>query len=158
MTPNKFISTISVIHLGLLSGIIAFGTVIYFENDDWIINYTETENIFFFIVPIMSVCGILIGNILFDAQIKRLAPKNSLSEKLIGFQTASIIRYALIEAPALLGIISSMLSGNLFYLLISSLLAAYFYSLKPTKDKIEQSLNFSPELKRQFDRSDQIIQ
>ncbi|MFT4986615.1 MAG: hypothetical protein ACI8U0_002261 [Flavobacteriales bacterium] len=157
ITPKKYISTITTIHLALVSGILMFGAVIYFQNDDWTLNFSETKNIFFYIVPLLGIVGIVGGNFFFKTQMEGLKSKPRLLDKVNGHKKAMIIKFAFIEAPALLGIMSSMQSGNLFYLIVAGLLFVYFISLKPTKSKIEESLALDSKLKDQFNMSDKVI-
>lgn len=157
LTPNGFVKTLSIIHLALLSGLIIFLIIAYTQNKEWLLNINDTSDVFFFIAPILAVGGILAGNFLYDKQIDALSTKNSLREKLTGFQTASIMKYALIEGPALLAIVSSMNSGNLFYIIIAVALIVYFFFQKPTKEKIESHLKLNSELKMQFNNADQAI-
>jgi len=157
LTPNGFIKILSMIHLALLIGLIVFLIIAYTQNKEWQLNLNDTGDIFFFIVPILAIGGILAGNFLYDKQINALSTKNSLRQKLAGFQTASIMKYALVEGPALLAIVSSMNSGNLFYVIIAVALVVYFYFQKPTKEKIESHLKLNSELKMQFNNADQAI-
>lgn len=157
LTPNGFIKTLSIIHLALLSGLIIFLIIAYTQNKVWQLNLNDTSDVFLFIAPILAVGGILVGNFLYNNQINALSNKNSLREKLTGFQTASIMKYALIEGPALLAIVSSMNSGNLFYIIIAIALIVYFYFQKPTKEKIESNLKLNSEQKMQFNNADKAI-
>ncbi len=157
LTPNGFIKTLSIIHLALLSGLIIFLIIAYTQNKVWQLNLNDTSDVFLFIAPILAVGGILVGNFLYNNQINALSNKNSLREKLTGFQTASIMKYALIEGPALLAIVSSMNNGNLFYIIIAIALIVYFYFQKPTKEKIESNLKLNSEQKMQFNNADKAI-
>lgn len=70
------------------------------------------------------------------------------------YQTALIIRFSLLNGASLFGIVCYMQTGNLLFIIISGLLALYFLSLRPTKDKIENDLNLSYEDKILFDSRD----
>ena len=150
LTAKGFIKTISIIHLALMSGLLLFGTYVYLQNNEWELILSNSNDIFFFIVPVLAISGILLGNYLYKKQIDTLSNNNSLKGKLVGFQTASLIKYALIEGPAFLGIRVSMNNGNLLYLIISTGLIAYFFTQRPTREKIERDLNLNRELKDEF--------
>lgn len=151
-TPKGFLRTISIMHLGFLAGLVIFGSMIFLQNDNWELNVMDTNEVFYFILPIMAVFGIFIGNYLYKQKIDALKSKATLKEKLEGYQQAIIIKFALIEGPAFFGIVGAMISGNLLYLIIALLLAVYFFSLKPTKDKIINDLELSRELKNELNR------
>ena len=157
LTPKGFLKTISIIHLGLLAGPLIFGIYTYSTIKETKLDYSDTNDIFLFLVPLFAISGILVGNILFKEQIEKLKNNNSLREKLSGFQTASIIKYALLEGPALIGIVGFNDNGNLLYLIISGILILYFISQRPTNDIIETSLNFTNEQQNQFNQKEQII-
>jgi hypothetical protein len=78
-------------------------------------------------------------------------------EKLSGFQTALIIKYALLEGPALIGIVAFNNNGNLLYLIISGILLLYLIIQRPTNDMIETRLNFTLQQQNQFNQKEQII-
>jgi len=81
------------------------------------------------------------SNFMFKKQLDLAVAKSSLNEKLGGYQTALIIRFALLEGPSLFGIVSYLLSGNLLFLAISGLIILYFITIRPTRDKVETDLN-----------------
>lgn len=157
LTPKGFLKTISILHLGLLAGPLIFGIFTYSTIKETKLDYSDTNDIFLFLVPFFAFSGILVGNILFKEQIEKLKNNNSLREKLSGFQTASIIKYALLEGPAVIGIVAFNDNGNLLYLIISGIMILYFISQRPTNDIIETSLNFTNEQQNQFNQKEQII-
>ncbi|HIP49085.1 MAG TPA: hypothetical protein EYG92_09005 [Lutibacter sp.] len=158
LTPNGFLKTLRILHLALVTGVSVFLIFVYTQNTEWILNLSDTNDIFFFIVPAFAIFGVYFGTFLYKKQLTSLVNKDNLREKLVGFQTASIIKYATIEAPALLGILASFLNGNVFYILISSVLLVYLFFQKPTKDKIEMDLNLKGKLKSQFGKGDEVIE
>ncbi|UII80710.1 hypothetical protein [Flagellimonas sp. CMM7] len=157
LTPNGFIKTLSILHMGLISGPILFGAIIYFQTQNTSFNFSNTSDIYLMVVPIVAVSCIFLGDFIFKQSIKNIPKTVNLKQKLARFQTASIIKYALAEAPALFGIVAFMITGNMAYLVVSVVLILYFFMLKPSKDKIERSLNLNGEEKNQFNRLDQPI-
>jgi hypothetical protein len=109
------------------------------------------------LVPAIAVSGAFASNFIYNKKIGELTSLESLKDKVMGYQTACIIRYALLEGPALFGIVSYMQSGNLLFLIIAGALIVYFVSLRPTKEKIEMDLNFSFEQKTTFNQMDEMI-
>ncbi len=156
LTPKQFLKTIKIIHSALVLGIMLFVSAILFITISWELKW-DTEDLLFFIVPVFAFLGIFAGTRIYKSQLKTLKSKSSLREKLLGFQTASIIQYALLEAPILLAIMVSFLTGNFYYLLIAGVLIIYFISLRPTKKKIENDLEFNYDYKHQYSKSDQEI-
>ena len=154
VTPKAFLRTFTMIHLFLVVGVLIFGLMIFFLTESHQLTFNYTGDVMFFIVPFMGIAGILIGNYLYANTLKGLASKNTLREKLTGFQTASIIKYALLEGPAFLGIISFMNDGNQYFLIIAILLVGWLIAQKPTKDKVERDLMLKGSLKQEFQQED----
>lgn len=149
-TPKLFLKTISILHIVLVAGVLMFGFVMFSITENQKMDLSYTGDVMFFIVPIMAIAGIFVGNYLYRNIIKRQASKNTLREKLAGFQTASIIKYALLEGPALLGLVAFMNDGNQYFLIISLFLLGWLILQRPTRDKIERDLMLSGSLKSEF--------
>ena len=118
------------------------------------IDVSNTKDVFLFVVPIMAVGCFALSAFLFKKNLSIAVNKATLKEKLMAYQTAFIVRFAPLEGASLFGIVCFMQTGNLLFIIISGLLALYFLSLRPTKDKIENDLNLSYEDKMLFDSQD----
>lgn len=68
----------------------------------------------------------------------------------MAYQSATIVRLALLEGPSLFGIVGFLLTGNLIFLGISGALIACFIYQRPTRQKIEDDLNLSYEEKAEL--------
>ncbi|MCQ0111704.1 hypothetical protein [Zhouia amylolytica] len=154
ITPKEFLKTIGIIYLALLTGLIGFGIYIFLQKESWQFKFNNESDPFFYLVPLLAISGIFMGQYLFNKQISTTNDKESLREKLSGFQAAAILQYALIEGPAMLGLVASLKTGNLLYITISGLLILYFIMLRPGKERIEKHLRLSQELKKQFEMSE----
>lgn len=153
-TPQSYLRTISIIHIALFMGQLLFGLVALIIMPQKGINITNTRDVFLFVVPIMAIGAFAASIFLFKKNVDLAINKNSLKEKLMQYQTALIIRFSLLNGASLFGIVCYMQTGNLLFIIISGLLALYFLSLRPTKDKIENDLNLSYEDKILFDSRD----
>lgn len=156
-TPANYIKTLSIIHLGMLMGPVAFGVVMYSQAKNSTLNFSDTSDVFLMVVPIFALSGIFVGNLLFNRMLQAAKKEEGLAPKLMRFQTASLIRFALTEGPAFLGIIAFHQTENLTYLYIAGVLLLYLYLLRPTKDKIERGLALRGKERDQFNRMDQSI-
>lgn len=154
ITPKSFLRTYTLIHLVLTSAVLIFGILMFLQTKNQELSFNYTGDVMIFIVPFIAVAGILAGNYLYGNIIKGLASKTTLMEKLNGFQTASIIKYALLEGPAFLGIVAFMNEGNQYFLIISSLLLGWLIMQRPTRDKVERDLKLEGSLKYEFQQED----
>ncbi|MCL6268079.1 hypothetical protein [Flagellimonas myxillae] len=156
-TPNGFIKTLTIIHLGLMAGPTIFGFIAYSQAENSVLDYSNTEDVFIFVVPIFALTGIFVGNLIFKQTMNAASTIEGLRAKLTRFQTASLVKYALVEGPALLGFVAFYISENLTYLYIGAVLILYLYLLRPTKDKIERGLGLRGQERDQFNRLNQPI-
>ena len=126
------IKILKIIHLALLAGV----TLIYFIIGD-IFNISmpklEGENLYYIFIPAIAV---LASNFLFKNVLSKINPKSSDKEKLMQYQTASIMRWAILEGSAFLILI---LKPELA--IFGLLLLLYLLLVRPTKEKIENELN-----------------
>ena len=156
-TPKSYIRTITIIHLALIMGLILFSGVSYSIIETNFLSFDFGSDVFVMLVPSLAVGGAFASNFIYNKKIGELTSLESLKDKVMGYQTACIIRYALLEGPALLGIVTYMQTGNLFFLIIAGALIVYFITLRPTKEKIEMDLNFSFEQKTAFNQINEVI-
>ena len=150
-------TTLSIIHLALMSGALFFGLIMYTSISDWVFTTPHPEDIFLFIVPLAALGGIYIGHLLYQKQIRLAATQNTLRGKITSYQTAFLIKMALAEGPALLAIIAATNTKNLLYLCIGGVLVVYMMLLKPNKERIARELAFTMNQKSQWEREDQEI-
>ena len=97
------------------------------------IQKVENSEIGYFMIPILAI---ILGNILFKSQLKQANPNLNLEEYLPIYQTASIIRWAILEGAALFIL---FLKSN--FVLLGILIIAYLIYLRPTMDKIESDFS-----------------
>jgi len=89
----------------------------------------------------LALGGFAAGNILFKKQLQKITPERTLSQKIASYQTAFIIRMALLEGASLFSIVAYMLGGNLFFLAVFCVILLCFIFIRPTKDKTANDLN-----------------
>ncbi len=142
-TPEGFLKSLSVIHLALLAGQVIFGIVAYAQSGKIYFGIHNIDSVFIYIVPIVAIGGFMGGYLMFKKQLAVIRNKSSLGEKIIAYQTALIVRYALLEGPSLLAIVIYMQDGNLFFLGIAGLMILYFLFLRPTMEKVENDLDLN---------------
>ncbi len=154
ITPKIFLRTFTLIHIALVAGVVIPGLLMFLKTQNQELIFSYSGDVMFFVVPFMAIAGILAGNYLYGNIMKGLASKNTLMEKLNGFQSASIIKYALLEGPAFLGIVAFMNEGNQYFLIISLLLALWLIAQRPSRDKVERDLMLEESLKNEFQQED----
>lgn len=151
-SPKQFLKTISIIYYAILIGPLGFLLVQYFQIKETKLEFTNTEEPFQYVVPIFAILGYIVGKRLYDTKIKELKNKDTLLEKLSFFQTGFVLKLALLEGPALLGIVAFSQEGNIYFLVIAGVLLLLIALQKPNKLNIQAVLNLSSEQRSQFNR------
>lgn len=132
---NEKIKTLQLIHLALCAGLL----VAYFVIGDIsveklkIIPIIDSSSIFFAIIPFLAI---ILAHFLFKSQLKQVDPKLKLEDKLPVYQTASIIRWAILEGAAFIILI---LKPD--FLIFGILLIIYLIFLRPTEEKINDDFS-----------------
>ncbi|WP_424961485.1 hypothetical protein [Ekhidna sp.] len=137
------INAIRVIHFAILMGALIFGGLVFV-----LINasstLTDSENLLIY-VPIISALIALPASIkLFNNKIQDgIAPGVELKNKLMTFQSAHIIRIALLEAVALLSVITCLLTNTSVNFITFLLIIFYLVLLFPTSSRVAEHLHLS---------------
>ena len=126
---NEKIKVLQIIHLGICAGtIVAYLFVGDFSVEILNVPSIDSSDLIYFAIPILAL---FLSNFLFKSQLKQVNPKLKPEDNLPIYQTASIIRWSVLEAAALLIL---FLKPEL--LVLGILMIIYLVSLRPTEDKI----------------------
>jgi hypothetical protein len=131
---NEKIKVLQIIHLAICAGtVIAYLFIAQLSIENLKIETTDSSDLIYFAIPISAF---LLSNFLFKSQLKQADPKLKPADNLPIYQTASIIRWAILEASALLIL---FLKQDL--LLLGILIIVYLVFLRPTEDRIVSELS-----------------
>ena len=144
-TSKAFFRTLQIIFLGLISGQILFGLFSLFLNqmEDWKPVAAELMQVLMYVVPAFVIGGYLGGKILFKRSMKAAQNKAGLSEKLAEYRSACIVRYALLEGPSMLALISYLITGEISFLVMAAFIIAIFLTIIPTPQKAATDLELN---------------
>lgn len=117
---------LKLIHLVLLIGMILAYTILgeLYKLDFFTFPKVDSSSILFLVVP---MAAIFMGNILFKQQLKQADKKTPLEEKMGVYQTASIVRWAILEGAAFL-----VLFLKPEFIVVGLLVILYFAFLRPS--------------------------
>ncbi|AYL96923.1 hypothetical protein [Mucilaginibacter celer] len=133
------VKTTIIIHLALTAGQILFAVVTFLIPKKPATGHSN--DMLIFIVPTLAVSCFAAGHLLFKKLLSNINSQSPLKAKLISYQSATIIRLALLEGPSLFAIVSFLITGNMVFIGIAGLIILYFIYLRPTRQKIEDDLN-----------------
>ncbi len=151
-TPAGFLKIMSFLHLGIAATPIVLGILFYTQSQGARLNFDNSGDMFMAIVPVVAIGSIFIGDFIFRKMLGNLPKGSSLRDKLAKFQTASMIKFALLEGASLFAIVIFSNTQNLTYIIIGAFLIFYLLLQRPTKDKIERLLDLRGAEKAKFDQ------
>lgn len=123
------IKTLQIIHLAISGGVIVVYLLLgQISIDKLLIKTIDTSEIVYALIPVMAF---VLSNLMFKSQLKQVNPKQELLAKLPVYQTASIIRWAILEGAAFM-----LLFLKPDFVVLGILIIAYLIFLRPTEDRI----------------------
>ncbi|MFB0494584.1 hypothetical protein ABID99_000821 [Mucilaginibacter sp. OAE612] len=151
-TPSLILKQITIIHLALVAGQILFGIVVFAIGKQQPLN--PKNDALIYVMPAIALGCFLVSMLLPKNMIGNIKNDQPLLAKLKLYQTAFIIRMALLEGPSLFGIVCFLLTNNVVFISISAALVLYAIYQRPTRQKIEDDLNLGYEEKAEFEGTD----
>jgi len=149
-TPAAFFKSLPLIFLALLAGMLIMGTMMYVMNPVTEYNL-DFKNPFLAIMIVVMIAGIFGSNLLYNFHKNKIEINDPLESKMARIQQAVIVRFALVEGPALLGVILYLKEANLIFLMLSAMMVLYFLTLRPSKEKIIDDMNLTSDQKRELE-------
>lgn len=134
----------------MVAGVSIFLVVSYWQTMEFHAEM-DNQNLFLYIVPVFALLGYFGSQFVFKNILSKIRTDAKLDEKLNTYQTASIIKYALIEGPAFLAIVAYNSSGNALPLVIGICLILYLAVQRPNLEKIIENLPLTLEEKRKLE-------
>ncbi len=137
---------LQIIFLGLLIGQITFAVVANFMIADIAVNDTE---VLIYIVPIVIISSIFLGNSIFNANRKKVvAQQGSIEEKFTAYRTSAIVRWGMLEFGTLLAVVAAIIEGKTIYFAMFAIALLFFATTRPSVDDFSQQFELSEAEKR----------
>ncbi|MTH16505.1 MFS transporter [Flavobacterium sp. LC2016-01] len=131
---SEKIKTLQIIHLAICAGtIIAYYIIGDLSIEKLRIPSIDTSSAVYILIPVLAF---VLSSFLFKSQLKQINPKLKLEEKFPIYQTASILRWAVLEGAAFLILI---LKPD--FILFGILILIYLIFLRPTAERIDNDLS-----------------
>ena len=126
---NEKIKVLQIIHLAICAGtVIAYLFIGQLSIESLKVEFIDSSDLIYSAIPILAF---FVSNFLFQSQLKHVDVKLKPEENLPIYQTASIVRWAILEASAL---IILFLKQDL--LILGILIIVYLVFLRPTEDRV----------------------
>ena len=131
---NEKIKVLQIIHLAISAGtVIAYLFIGQLSIESIKIEFIYSSDLIYFAIPILAF---FLSNFLFQLQLKQFDFKLKPEENLPIYQTASIIRWAILECSALFIL---FLKQDL--LILGILIIVYLLFLRPTENRVISALS-----------------
>lgn len=133
------LKTIQLIHASFCVAVFAFAIVAIVVNQDklFFLAPKELEGLIF---PIITILSGVLSRGLFNKLIGNIDPASNANSKLIQYQTAFLVKCALLEAGALANIVACLIDGNLFFLLFAGINFVTLVMARPTVSTVAGDL------------------
>jgi len=142
-TLKKYLRRLKIMHFGLVAGMLFISLFVYVLQKNPLPNFPGENSTLFYLVPVAALTGYFAGIYIFNKLLNPLETEQKLSLKLARYQTASLLHYTCLEAPALLALYAYMIQGYLFYAAIAVFLILYLFAQRPTRVKIVRRIPLS---------------
>ncbi len=150
---KKYFQILQILHFALLGGQLIlvgiFGFMVYYRLAE-MGNFMPVPTNIIYLVLLLPAVGVLGSNFLFKMLLGNIPNDIEVKEKLTKYQTALLVRYAILEVPILLILVLYMLTGNQTLLLAVVLGMAYFFMMRPTKTTIIEDLELTQQEQKQL--------
>ncbi len=80
---------------------------------------------------------------IFKKRMEIVKQKNVLKEKMADYNTASLIRYIILELPAILAVVIVMITGEIIFLAYLAVVIAMFLFLTPNRERLKRELELN---------------
>lgn len=133
------ISSLQLIHRSMLIGLIVFCIIGFLMNSSGAFEpiAKELDHVLQVVVILLATAGFFIGNNYFKRKVLQQAQElQTAHEKLSLYRHAAIIQWTLLEGPAIVAIISFLLTGNYAFLALAATILLLFAMAFPAKQKI----------------------
>ncbi len=142
MEPKTFLKSLSISHITLVVALLFFGAIVYFQSNG-ISTKTDTSEILLYVVPITALLGYFGSKHFFKKRMDKVNKTDSLEVKLKHYQKGCMLKYILIDVPAILGLLAFQITENALPLLIAVCLVLYLISQRPTKNDLFKNITLT---------------
>lgn len=152
-TPDKFLPSIHMMYFAMIAGIVIFAVMVVVMMGSEFKRISFLDSLFWFIA-LISVAFYWASVILYDKMLFKIHKNDSLQEKMKKSVYAHIVRYMLLEIPALVGVMCFLAFSNWAFLLVTVFFLFHFYRINPKKDSILNDLKLSYEERKLFNEKE----
>lgn len=142
---KQTLTTLQVLFFGLLAGPAMLMAVAYIlhQTGGFTPVLLDLEEVLLLAVLMVGGGSFVASRTMFEKQVADARAKSDVSNKLDAYKTASVLRYALLEAPAFLAAVLFLLSGSITLLFAGIGILVYMVTIRPSQDGMLMDLGMS---------------
>lgn len=146
-TSKKYFSSLAIIHIALtLSPFFLLGFLMFFTISEPLSPEdveTDSFDIFQYIVPLIILINIILNFTFIQNKIGECRKKTDIISKMNSYRTILIMRYAMLEGPALFSFVVYFLTQNMMYIYIGIIPFIFLVMWRPTRDTAIKDLQLN---------------
>jgi hypothetical protein len=134
---NNYFQTLNILFFGLVMGpamlaIVALGLI---QTGTFIPPGGEMMGVVFgTLVPGVGIGAFFASKMVFERRIVAVIARPTLEEKLEGYRTELILKYALLESPAIFAFMAYLMTGSMLFFAIGTAMLLFMLMVRPTRD------------------------
>lgn len=155
-TSKQYLFQLQLIYGAQAMTLLVMGIAAYFITAEGPQNY-QMDNGLVYALAAVVIVALTAAHFLFNLLVRKIDMHLDLRSKLQKYQSAVIIRSAVLEFPGLLASVICILTGNLLPLMGVAVILVVFFILRPSVSSIIQDLNLSNREKAILENSSSVI-
>jgi hypothetical protein len=159
ITSQSYFRALTILHAALMVGQIMIAGVFYFVklNEPSVAGVAAPGQFWVYIAGGVTILGVLASTSLFSAKLSQVRGLPTLSQKLTDYRKALILRYTLLEGPALVALLGYFITHNVLLLIFPGLLLLLLLQYRPTREKAIMDLELSTSEQALVNNPDAIV-
>lgn len=139
--PPSFVRTQKIIHACLCFGMLAFTLFTIYTGDSLKSGKSTSQDLFVYLVPSVGVLCYFLSGWLFNNMLAKIPQNLPIQSRLARYQSALMVKWALLEGPAFLALAAYLQQANAMYLAIAVFFIFYFVLKRPKAVHIKNELS-----------------
>ena len=148
--PKQILKTLTILYYAFIAAPLLLSLVILMMIKNYTVFEKSEFQTFYYAIPFLAIGLIYVGLTIFKTQISHIKSDLSLNKKLSQYQSATIIKSALLEGPALLCVVLTLISEQLVFIIIAWCILVFMYIMRPTKERVINDLKLNSKERSQL--------
>jgi uncharacterized membrane protein len=146
MGIDRYFQTLNILFFGLVMGPAMLGAVAFVLHQTGSFDPLAgdlLDTVFGVTVPGIGLGAFYASKILFERRMPAVIARPSLDEKLEGYRTELILKYAMLESPSIFAFVAYLLTGTMLFFAIGAAMLFFMILVRPTREAAVMHLALS---------------